>query len=86
VLDAMLLQWLTGAIGMPATVAGPALKDLQREITERSDRDAVVISRTIGGREWSVGAVWLSHLGEWVSSHPDMAHVVFSLKGLRELL
>jgi hypothetical protein len=105
ILDAVLLQWLTSVVGMPATLAtsalkskapedeaskdllAGALKDLRQLIDEHPAEDTViVVSRTIGEKEWSAGVVWLSRLSRWIATRPEDAHVVLNLETLRKHL
>jgi hypothetical protein len=50
------------------------------------DDTVVIMSRTIGGKEWSAGVVRLSKLRKWIATRPDEAHVVIHVKRLHEQL
>jgi DNA-binding transcriptional MerR regulator len=84
-LDVMVLSWLH-VLGMPATVISEALDDLRTQIAECSpEDDAVVISRSLATREWSVGTVSLRRLTEWVliPRRRRMSHIIIPLAELR---
>lgn len=68
--DAVLLQILTDAIGMAAAAAAPYLEDMRGEIADAqkhmrkpgAESFFLVIARSIGGAEWQLGCTPLSKL------------------------
>jgi hypothetical protein len=85
VTDAVIVQWLTSAVGMPATVAAGVLEDLRRDLAKHKhaiEDTAVVMAKELGGKKWSVDVVWLSKVQKWIATRPDSAHVVIHAKAM----
>ena len=97
-LDAMLLQVLTSAIGTPAVIATGAVKELKaklgntvddlKELLAKHPKEdtVVVVSRSITDREWSAGVFWRSRLDKWIATRRNMVHVVVDAQMLHDLV
>jgi hypothetical protein len=81
--DAVILQTLASAVGMPAVGAAPVLKAMLRDVknllAEQPREDTVLIaSRKLGGKEWMAGTARLSQVHRWMATRPEYVHVVLN--------
>jgi len=87
ILDAVLLQLITSTLGIPAVIAKVAVKDVRKLLAEHPREGSVlVVGRSIGGKEWSAGIVWRSHLHKWIETRRDQVHAVINLETIYDLV
>src|SRR5262249_16835656 len=91
ILDAVLLQWLTTALGMTAVGASlvrkklEILKDVKDLLAAQPHEDTLIVaSRKLVGKEWQAGVVWESHIRKWLATRREYAHVILHAKTLYE--
>jgi hypothetical protein len=93
ILDAVLLQALTSAIGMTAVGALPVLKSVLKEIlkdvknllaAQPREDTLIIASRKIGEKEWQAGVVWESRIHKWLATRRQYVHVILNAKTLYE--
>jgi hypothetical protein len=88
-LDAVLLQWLTTALGMTAVGASSVLKEILKDTkdllaTQPREDTVLVASRKFGEKEWIVGPIWESRIQKWLATHREYAHAILHAKTLYE--
>jgi hypothetical protein len=80
--DALLVQLLTDAMGAPALKVAPQLQALRKYIPEKppSGVSVLIIGTSPGSAQWSVGAAKISGLGKFIADSEREVHVVVDLQ------
>src|SRR6478672_1164102 len=76
-LDAVLLEILTEAVGVPAVKAGPLLADAKFFMSRKlANEPLLVLSKSAGDVEWAMDSVPLSKFEKWVRTKKFDTHTI----------
>lgn len=80
--DALLVQLLTDAMGMPALKIASQLHELRKYVPEDrpSGISVLVISTSLGSDRWAIGGAKTSHLSKFVGDSDYDVHVIVDLR------
>jgi DNA-binding transcriptional MerR regulator len=80
-IDALMVQLLTDATGMPALKVAPELERLRKYIPEERESgvSVIVIGTSPGSEQWSFGPVKFSGIGKYIANSEREIHVVVDL-------
>ena len=81
ILEAVLLQAFSNALGSPAVLLSPHVKQISKMVQQGilSDASVVVISGPPDVPDLRLGDVKLKNLGRYMSKHPGEVHIVLNL-------